>query len=142
MLRLFLLTVGLCAAVLGTRKSKHGNFYNPKPNKHFRHFISAILSNNLQPDQTVAVGGRPANVAEFPYQSSLRLSQTPNTHFCSGAIITNRWILTSAVCTNNRPHTGIIANVGTVFTNSGGVAHPSIQVITHPNANLNAFLNE
>lgn len=79
------------------------------------------------------VGGRAANLGEFPYQVSLRTAA--NFHFCGGAIISDTWVITAAHCIINRAQNSVRVIVGSVLLNSGGVTHISSRIITHPEYN-------
>lgn len=46
------------------------------------------------------VGGNTAPPGAFPFQVSLRY--TNNTHFCGGALISERWVLSAASCVYNK----------------------------------------
>lgn len=53
----------------------------------------------LVPDNERIIGGAAAENSSAPYQVSLR--DVNNTHFCGGAIINKKWIVTAAHCFNN-----------------------------------------
>lgn len=68
------------------------------------------------------VGGEDAEVGQFPYQVSLR-STLSRSHFCGGSILSSRFILTAAHCSqgyNGKPQY-VYAVVGALRLNSGGV---------------------
>jgi secreted trypsin-like serine protease len=44
------------------------------------------------------IGGQEAYAGQFPYMAAIYKSTSDGTFFCSGALINNQWILTSAYC--------------------------------------------
>lgn len=59
---------------------------------------NAPRSSKIFADETAnrIVNGQNATRGQFPYQVSLRLVN--GNHFCSGAILNNRWVITTGVC--------------------------------------------
>ncbi|XP_063695462.1 chymotrypsin-2-like [Culicoides brevitarsis] len=87
------------------------------------------------------VGGQVARPGQYPYQASLRLFKQ-NQHFCGGAIISTRNILTAAHCfiDGTRAHQ-IYATVG-ASNLYDGTNHYVSQIASHPYFNLKAITND
>lgn len=98
-----------------------------------------ILSATSDPSLRVSVGGRPANVGEVPYQVSVRINQV---HWCSGAILNTRWVLTHAVCTHNHNINEVTTVAGSLLLSSVGTSYSTASLVTHPALDFNLFLNE
>uniref|UniRef100_A0AAG5DTW9 Peptidase S1 domain-containing protein n=1 Tax=Anopheles atroparvus TaxID=41427 RepID=A0AAG5DTW9_ANOAO len=79
------------------------------------------------------IGGLDAVRGQFPYQVSLRT--LADFHFCGGAIIGDRWILTAAHCALGRKPAELVAVVGSLSKSRGGQTHEIMQLIVHPNFN-------
>lgn len=71
------------------------------------------------------VGGKNATADQFPHQISIRYHETGITyrHFCGGAILTSRWVVTAAHCTIGNAPSGLFViassyrlSAGTVYT--------------------------
>ncbi|KAG5671586.1 hypothetical protein PVAND_001779 [Polypedilum vanderplanki] len=77
------------------------------------------------------VGGRNAQLGEVPYQVSLRNWGT-TFHFCGGALISNRWIVTAATCVNGRTRNSINVVAGIVLLSANGISRRSWDIIIHP----------
>lgn len=71
---------------------------------------------------TRIVGGKDAEEGQFPYQVSLR-NIFRRSHFCGGSILSSRFILTAAHCTQeiNSIPMFVYAVVGTLNSIEGGV---------------------
>lgn len=88
------------------------------------------------------VGGKNAEDGQIPYQVSLRLPAA-NLHFCGGAIISDRFILTAAHCMadlETRP-SFVVAVIGSVHSNEG-VWVKIDKIISHQEWNNIKLLND
>lgn len=103
-------------------------------------FWTVISGDGNESAQPYIIGGSAALIRDFPFMASLRNLQ--NQHFCGGAILTNRWILTSAQCVFNRPQTSVMVVVGTSFRTSGGQPHRSSRVVTQGTFDADNFKHE
>lgn len=84
------------------------------------------------------VNGTTAAASQFPYQVSLRAGLRPK-HFCAGAIIADRWILTAAQCTAGRRPQSLVAVVGSVSLSSGGSTYRIHRIHPHPSYSASDF---
>ncbi|CAD6214081.1 GSCOCT00011125001.2-RA-CDS [Cotesia congregata] len=71
------------------------------------------------------VGGNNADIEDFPYQVNFLLDKLDE---CGGAIISDKWVLTSASCLVDN---GAIIRVGSNLKNKSGSLHTVVQVIRH-----------
>lgn len=85
-------------------------------------------------------GGIDAREGQFPYQVSLR-DQRQN-HFCGGAILNARWIITAASCAQGKVAADIMAMVGSKSLSRGGSYHQVDRVVVHPNFAEEQLLND
>lgn len=79
-------------------------------------------------------------MGQFPYVASLQNHQFG--HFCGGAIINTRWIITAAHCTFNQQPFAITARVGSNIHNNGGVVHFIAHIRVHYQFNANTRAND
>ncbi|XP_011155958.2 transmembrane protease serine 9 [Solenopsis invicta] len=90
------------------------------------------------PDPQI-VGGYPAPKGQYPYQVSLRTSVlNPNSHFCGGAIINKRYVITTAKCviTYNRNPYRVFVVVGSNELNATDSSiYQAMNLITHAGFN-------
>lgn len=86
------------------------------------------------------VGGRNAGEGSAPYQVSLKLF---NFHWCGGAIINNRWVLTAGHCLDGWDPAIIDIFVGSnQLDGSNGVVYKSEKFIPHENFDDPPFHND
>ncbi|XP_035903754.1 trypsin beta-like [Anopheles stephensi] len=77
------------------------------------------------------VGGVDANIADYPYQLSLRRF---GGHFCGASVIAARWALSAAHCTFPLPAASSVQlRGGTADRTAGGVLFDVEEIINHPN---------
>lgn len=79
------------------------------------------------------VHGIATTINEFPYQVSLRFTESRK-HFCGGAILSDRWILTAAQCTQGSkslPH-NIFVIVGATNLTNDGRRYDLEKIVNHP----------
>jgi len=86
------------------------------------------------------MGGVAVNLGQVPHMASLR--SLTDVHFCGGAIVSTRYVLTSAQCAQGRAINGIRVIVGTVTLNAGGAAHISSNVTLHPAFDRDTLAND
>ncbi|XP_022904838.1 trypsin-7-like [Onthophagus taurus] len=77
------------------------------------------------------VGGQTVNIANFPYQVSLRLGTS---HFCGAVIIGTNWAVTAAHCLVGVSGTFSIRS-GSSMANSGGTIHSISRLVVHGSYN-------
>lgn len=100
-------------------------------------FIVVLTTGNDQHTphkrQKRIVHGVETTISEFPYQVSLRFTDSRK-HFCGGAILSDRWIVTAAQCTQgskSSPH-NIFVVVGATNRTNDGHRYNLEKVVNHP----------
>lgn len=104
--------------------------------------LTTVEADSLLESSERIVGGTKATRGQFPHQVSLRRSNG-NTHFCSGAIVTRRSVITAAQCTQgheSRPQ-NVIVVVGSHLLTAGTVYHAS-KIVNHPHFNSTTLAND
>lgn len=93
-------------------------------------------------------GGARAAPGQFPYQVSIRrpFPTTHGRHFCGGALISNRFVLTTANCTQgylSRP-SNVTVVVGTHLTGPlhSGTAYKVSKITNHPRFDRRTLAND
>jgi trypsin len=77
------------------------------------------------------VGGRNAAPGEIPFQISIRPWGT-QFHFCGGALISNRYVLTAAICVHGRAGNSLNLVAGITSLSATGTSRRSREIIIHP----------
>lgn len=78
------------------------------------------------------VGGRGAQIENYPYQVSLQYN---NIHVCGGSLISDRWVVTASHCLINnivKEYSRLTVRVGSTKTDSGGSLLRLSDWATHP----------
>lgn len=117
--------------------------------------ISAGGASNvdLNSDVERIVGGEYAKQGQFAYQISLRSGRvvwdediqanvTKYFHFCGGSILSGRWALSAAHCTEERPPNTLMIVVGSHHVSNGGIRYPVEAYIHHPQYDSWNLLND
>ncbi|XP_022904846.1 trypsin delta-like [Onthophagus taurus] len=78
------------------------------------------------------VGGSNANIANFPYQLSLRSS---GSHICGASIISANWAITAAHCVVGKTASSLTIRSGSSLHASGGTIHSISSIIYHSSYN-------
>lgn len=125
MAQAIIVLLAVISAAIATRKfCSFSCVFNVK----FQYIVVALVVN--QSVNGRLLGGVAVNLGQVPHMASLR--SLSDVHFCGGSIISNRYILTSAMCTVGRAVNGVRVVVGTVTLNAGGAAHISSNITLHP----------
>ncbi|XP_016837012.1 serine protease homolog 126 isoform X3 [Nasonia vitripennis] len=92
-------------------------------------FALAFLASALSMSSRI-VGGETAPEHAYPYQASIRVGAD---HKCSGSLLNNNWILTSAHCLVKYDPSSFIVVVGSNSLIFGGFAFCARETRLHPN---------
>lgn len=84
--------------------------------------------NQSKPDGRI-VGGSDANIEDYPYQISL---QYYGSHICGGSIISTRYVLTAAHCTNGHSASALNIKAGSTYHRNGGQNLKVSRILQHP----------
>ncbi|MEE6474795.1 hypothetical protein FKM82_010502 [Ascaphus truei] len=85
----------------------------------------------LRKDTIVLLMGNDVALGEFPWQVSLKLG--PN-HFCSGTIVSDFWVMSSAQCLSSK-NTTLIMEVGVINLSISGRVYSISKVVPHTEYN-------
>lgn len=75
------------------------------------------------------VGGFPIDIADAPFQISLREDERP---ICGGSIISPTWILTAAHCIDGVPESKVSIRAGSTYKMNGGIIRNVRRIVIHP----------
>ncbi|CAL1684659.1 unnamed protein product [Lasius platythorax] len=88
------------------------------------------------------IGGNDAPNGLYPYQASLRNSKN-NRHFCGGAIISKRYIITAAHCFNNlNDPSDVLVAVGSNYLDAPRIVYQVADFIRHDDFNNYLHIND
>lgn len=115
-------------------------------------FVVGAFANQLEDEifhRTIStydgriVGGDEATVGQFPHQVSLRV-RNGQRHFCGGSIISDRFILTAAHCTQNQTSNpaNVRAVVGAHRVSTGGTQYALDRIVNHPGFSMQTIAND
>ncbi|XP_017773898.1 PREDICTED: trypsin-2-like [Nicrophorus vespilloides] len=80
------------------------------------------------------VGGESVDIEDFPHQLSL---QYYGSHICGASIISGKFALTAAHCTDGNPANVLSVRAGSSFQGSGGQVVKVLKIHQHPKYNKN-----
>lgn len=98
-----------------------------------------VLSPTVLPESRV-VGGTNARAGELLFSASLQTVQAG--HFCGGAIISDRWIVTAASCVVFHWPGSFTVRTGTHTHGQGGVSHATSALTLHEQFDYNYRYND
>lgn len=98
----------------------------------FYSILAVVMADDIRTFHYIK-GGEPTSLGEYPYHAMLRDKKREDfSHFCSGAIINERWILTAAQCINGCSDQEITVAVATNVLSTGGDVHDVSKTVVHP----------
>lgn len=103
-------------------------------------FLVGALANQIDVEDRL-IGGRVAKAREFTYQAFVRIpfKATESYRYCSAAILTEHFLVSTASCIHNRTgYSRYEAVVGTHHLKKGGDKHQLAKVHLHPAYNVHS----
>ncbi|XP_018356760.1 PREDICTED: chymotrypsin-2-like [Trachymyrmex septentrionalis] len=101
--------------------------------------ITCLMYHTAYGVDTQVVGGTNASAGQYPYQVSLR--QNGN-HFCGGAIIHEKFVITAAHCLSGKSPDNISIDVGSIYLNNSEARYLAHKLEIHPNYNETLHIND
>lgn len=107
-------------------------------------FLMVVEARILAETNERILGGQQARVSQFPHQVSLRGFVQPNVvwHFCGGALISDRFVLTTANCMQGYNSTNVTINVGSLVVTQVGTMYAVSRITNHPQFNRKIMAND
>lgn len=106
------------------------NFFALLPLCVFSFAIQALAADESIKVENRVMGGQYAFPGQFPYQVSIR--NRTNDEYATGAIISNRWILTTASSVFSENTSSIFVVLGAHHKKNDGTPYNLSQIIVHP----------
>ncbi|XP_011049991.1 PREDICTED: serine protease 53-like [Acromyrmex echinatior] len=95
--------------------------------------ITCLIYHTAYAVDTQIVGGRNASTGQYPYQVSLKTQN--GSHFCGGAIIHEKFVITAAHCLSGKSPDDIFIDVGSIYLSNPESRYLAYKLIIHPDYN-------
>lgn len=107
-------------------------------------FLLVVEAKILAETNDRILSGQRARVSQFPHQVSLRGFIRPDFawHFCGGALINDRFVLTTANCMQGYNSTNVTINVGSLVVTQVGTMYAVSKITNHPQFNRKVMAND
>lgn len=70
----------------------------------------------------------PIDISRVPWQAAM---SSAGFHFCAASIISDKWLLTAAHCTNGMPASEMTLRIGSTINSGGGTLYKPKRIIQH-----------
>ncbi|XP_053692371.1 trypsin-1-like [Sabethes cyaneus] len=124
MIQFLVLVCAAFATVLGNDDSIVPSGVFPRPH------YGTVQSSEKEDSNHRIVGGFEIDIADAPHQISL---QSRGSHICGGSIISSKWVLTAAHCTDGASASNLRVRVGSTKHASGGTVIAISRIVQHAN---------
>ena len=91
------------------------------------------------------IGGEPAPIGAYPWIVSIGASSFPQSvgHFCGGAVLADRWIVTAAHCVDGATQPAMISvKSGSNYLDGEATRSMVTQILVHPSWDRSTFEND